>query len=243
MHSSTKNSTSSRSLPRWAALVLLLAAAGCEPREAAQRFAGTLRVMPLGNSITESAAGRASYRYWLWKDLEEAGIPVDFVGSMHGVHGGETRFPDFDADHEGHRGWTSAQVLERIDDWAARNPPDLVLLHLGTNDVGLAGVGQTMANLTAIAESLRRHNPQVTLLVAQLIPVYRFEAYIQRINDAIPELVARLDSPQSRVFLVDQWSGFDALGDTWDGIHPNEAGERKMARRWLEVILELRAAQ
>jgi lysophospholipase L1-like esterase len=100
-----------------------------------------------------------------------------------------------------------------------------------------------MANLTAIAESLRRHNPQVTLLVARLIPVYRFEAYIQRINDAIPELVARLDSPQSRVFLVDQWSGFDALGDTWDGIHPNEAGERKMARRWLEVILELRAAQ
>jgi lysophospholipase L1-like esterase len=199
--------------------------------------------MPLGDSITESSAGRASYRYWLWKYLEEAGIRADFVGSMHGVHGGEPLYRDFDADHEGHWGWTSAQAVERIDDWAARNPPDLVLLHLGTNDIGRTPVEETMANLAAIAEALRRHNPRVTLLVAQLIPVYQFESYIEPINEAIPDLVARLDTEESRVLLVDQRDGFDAAEDTWDGIHPNQTGEQKMARRWLAALREAQASR
>ena len=30
-----------------------------------------LRVMPLGDSITEAEGGRASYRYWLFRALEE----------------------------------------------------------------------------------------------------------------------------------------------------------------------------
>jgi acyl-CoA thioesterase-1 len=230
-----------RTLSRWAALLVLLAVASCEAPETGTSSAGVLRVMPLGDSITESVAGRASYRYWLWKQLEEAGIRTDFVGSMHGVHAGESRFGDFDADHEGHWGWTSAHVVQRIDEWAALNPPDLVLIHLGSNDIGRFAVEQTMANLTAIAESLRRHNPRVRLLVAQLIPAYGFERRIKLINDAIPDLVARLDTPKSRVLVVDQWSDFDVAGDTWDGVHPNQAGEQKMARRWLAAIREAQA--
>jgi predicted small lipoprotein YifL len=42
---------------------------------------GPLRIMPLGDSITEAEAGHNSYRRVLWKRLNGAGCSVDFVGS------------------------------------------------------------------------------------------------------------------------------------------------------------------
>ena len=117
-----------------------------------------LRILPLGDSITEAEAGRASYRYWLFGRLAEQGRPVDFVGSQSGVYRGAPRFPDFDVDHEGHWGWTTAEVRRRIDPWAERSTPDLVLLLLGTND-GAGNLDATKTNLSAIIESLRRHRP------------------------------------------------------------------------------------
>jgi len=37
---------------------------------------------------------------------------------------------------------------------------------------------------------------------------------------------------------VDQFSGFNAKAgfDTYDGCHPNESGENKMAYRWFAAI-------
>ena len=32
--------------------------------------------------------------------------------------------------------------------------------------------------------------------------------------------------------MVDQWTGFNTATDTGDGVHPNDAGDRKMADRW-----------
>ena len=64
----------------------------------------TARIMPLGDSITESATGQSSYRYYLWHLALDRGYKVDFVGSQHGVLGGPPKFDDFDMDHEGHWG-------------------------------------------------------------------------------------------------------------------------------------------
>lgn len=191
--------------------------------------------MPLGDSITEAGDGAASYRYWLWHALQAEGYDVDFVGSRAGVYGGEPRFSDFDADHEGHWGWTTGEVLGRIEGWAEDARPDVVLLHLGTNDLG-APIEGTLANLAAIVRALRRHGPNTTVLLAELIPVLGFERVVRELNDELPALVARLDSESSRVVLVDQWTGFHANTDTSDGIHPDESGEKKMAERWLAAL-------
>ena len=42
---------------------------------------------------------------------------------------------------------------------------------------------------------------------------------------------------QPPVFLVDQFVDFDAQTETYDGIHPNDLGEEKMAQRWFEAII------
>ena len=63
---------------------------------------------------------RASYRYFLWKKLIDAGVDFDFVGSMNTqldtYSKGETPQPDykgqsFDKDHEGHFAWEGESYL------------------------------------------------------------------------------------------------------------------------------------
>ncbi|MDP3984815.1 MAG: hypothetical protein Q8Q52_07440 [Acidimicrobiia bacterium] len=74
------------------------------------RAVEAVRIMPLGDSITEGKVGEATYRYFLWHDLFGAGRAVDFVGSLIGVKGGEPKYADFDQDHEGHSGNRADQI-------------------------------------------------------------------------------------------------------------------------------------
>jgi len=195
-----------------------------------------MRIMPLGDSITEGTSGDATWRYWLQKGLEAKGCAIDYVGSRSGVLRGEPRFGDFDLDHEGHWGWTTEQVKAEIDRWAQDAKPAIVLVHLGTNDLG-GDPERIAANLGAIVGSLRRANPTVEIYLARLIPVAGVpDEVMRRANDAIARLAADGDRPESRLVVVDQYTGFDARTDTYDGVHPNESGERKMARRWLEAL-------
>lgn len=219
-----------------AVLVLSATLAATTAGEEGSPGARALRVMPLGDSITEGRNGSATYRYWLQKELARAGLAVDFVGSRCGVFGGRPRFDDFDPDHEGHWGWTTAQVLDRIGEWARAARPDVVLVHLGTNDL-VRDPRVIPANLSAIIDRLREANPSVVVLLARLIPLDLVtRERVQTANDAIERVGAAKSTGRSPVVIVAQDRGFDPATDTYDGIHPNEAGERKMARRWFEAM-------
>jgi acyl-CoA thioesterase I len=195
-----------------------------------------VRIMPLGDSITEGTSGDATWRYWLQKSVEARGCVVDYVGSRRGVLHGKPRFSDFDPDHEGHWGWTTAQVRAQIDRWASDAKPGIVLLHLGTNDLG-DDPQRIAGNLGAIVASLRRANPMVEIYLARLIPAAGVpDEVMGRTNDAIARLAADRDRPESRLIVVDQHTGFDPRNDSYDGVHPNESGEKKIAGRWFEAL-------
>lgn len=198
--------------------------------------------MPLGDSITESRAGHASYRYWLWHDLSGAGYEVDLVGSRAGVRGGAPLYPDFDQDHEGHWGWRTDQILDSLGVWIAESPPAIALIHLGTNDLFQ---GQTIAStvdeLEEIVGRLRAADSAVAILLAQIIPmreIYGVDS-IPAFNEEVAALASRLHDPASPVISVDQFTGFDPNEDTWDGVHPDESGERKITARWMERLVDL----
>src|SRR5439155_20445050 len=36
-----------------------------------------------------------------------------------------------------------------------------------------------------------------------------------------------------------QWTGFDAVADTVDGVHPNTGGFQKMANRWYPALTQV----
>ena len=108
------------------------------------------KIMPLGDSITEGSSSgvaleefQVSYRKTLWDKLKTAGYVINdelFVGTL--VSGDSVA--DFDPDHEGHGGWRTDQIVNgnldnlsagKLSDWLIAQEPNIVLLHIGTNDV------------------------------------------------------------------------------------------------------------
>jgi len=80
--------------------------------------AETIRIMPLGDSITEDWAfsdqynprpdsQKSGYRNYLWYALKAANLDVDFVGT-HKL--GSAITPKFDIDNEGWSGLKTTQV-------------------------------------------------------------------------------------------------------------------------------------
>lgn len=203
---------------------------------------GIVRVMPLGDSITQGRAGKANYRPLLWDLLKRAGAEVDFVGSQSSFTVETALTEGFDHDHEGHWGWRAEEVLARIGEWAGEAKPDVVLIHLGTNDIGSGQhIEETAEEIGDIILALRRTNGRVAVLLARIIPVVHRETSqrIARYNSRLDELARLLDTDVSPVRMVDQFEGFDARWDTYDGVHPNARGAGKMALRWYRAILPL----
>lgn len=200
--------------------------------------AQTTKIMAIGDSITESAGGHASYRYWLWRKLLGNGYDVNFVGSMTGVHNGSPRYSNFDQNHEGHWGWRADEILAQIDTWAASAEPDVALIHLGTNDIFQnQGNRRTIYEIGKIIDTLRATNPNVKVLLAQIIPSTNKAAEIRSFNSLIPTLARQKNTSLSPVRVVNQWTGFNAVNDTWDGVHPDESGEKKIANKWYAALV------
>ncbi len=221
-----------------------------------------VRILPLGNSITQGE-GRArqfypetprdSYRRPLWQKLEAEGCAVDFVGSSTTNFKGPAPNPDFDLDHEGHWGWRTDEILDgnpdaeagsgsgRLSEWLDGYTPDIALVHLGSNDVFQEqSNASTIDELNAVINQLRIDNPSVTILFAQLIPADSpFNDKITALNRDIATLANDKSIESSPVIIVDQNTGFNAITDTYDNVHPNAIGEEKMAQTWFNALLPL----
>ncbi len=139
-----------------------------------------------------------------------------------------------DPDNEGIPG--TGQVLAELPGWLGTYlPPQVALIHLGTNDAAQdVPRTRTIADLTSIIVVLRARNPSMTLLVAQIIPTTTrsVNSRIDALNQEIARLRA-LSTPQSPIVIVGRHSGYDTQTDNQaDGVHPVTPGEQKMAARW-----------
>jgi subtilisin family serine protease/lysophospholipase L1-like esterase len=194
------------------------------------RNAGAVTVMPLGDSITwgQGSSTDSGYRGPLWLRLSnEAGYTPDFVGSqLSGTIG--------DPNHEGHKGWTINQIRSYITGWLGTYQPDVVLLHIGTNDMAKnidpAGAPD---RLSALIDEILAARPNAYVLVAKITPSTEptIQSRIDTYNAAIPAIVA---AKGSHVRLVDMTNVTTA--DLDDTLHPNDTGYAKMSDRWYPVL-------
>jgi lysophospholipase L1-like esterase len=215
------------------------------------------RILPLGDSITQGGQAHASYRYALWFELQQAGYDVDFVGGRDFLFGGgapdpgpyPAYFTTFDRDHEGYWGWRTDEIAGVAPAAAAAAQPDVVLMHLGTNDIGqqgAAGVANADANLRTIIGQLRAAVPDVVVLIARVIPIgpgssyFANAAQVPPLHAVIDDVATDLTTPLSPVIVVDPSAGFD-LGSMMqgDGLHPNPAGEAFIAEAWREALADV----
>lgn len=203
-----------------------------------------LRIVVIGDSITQANSSHNGYRYELWKLLKGQGVSFDFVGSHATNFGGNPSRPplpdgsQFDPDNEGHWGWRADEIRDNIGTWLKGYDADIALIHIGTNDLiqqGNESVEQTAGEIRAIIEKLRTDNPKISILLSNLIPFSGSPAKLQDLNARIKTLASELDRSTSRVFFVDQNTGY-AVSNNYDGIHPGEAGEKQMAEKWFDAL-------
>jgi lysophospholipase L1-like esterase len=209
-----------------------------------------ITILPLGDSITQANNMHLSYRYNLWTKLIDDGRLFNMVGSLDNNFNGDPTWPpylghNFDPDHEGHWGWRADQVLNgrigqgSLREWLAYYTPDVVLIHIGSNDVyqGQSTVS-SVTEIKAIIDTLRTDNPNVTIFLAKLIPINSgtYNPRIIALNAEMDGIAANKSTVDSPVWVVDQYSGFDAAVDTYDNVHPDASGEEKMAQKWHDAM-------
>ncbi|MFQ6024769.1 MAG: GDSL-type esterase/lipase family protein [Acidiferrobacterales bacterium] len=193
------------------------------------------RIMPLGDSITlgegeEPPGGAVAYRQKLYDDLVAAGYLIDFVG-------GESDGAFADADHEGHSGWTAAEVAAAVTDWLNANPPDIVLLHIGTNGLDPTNGDDDVADILDAIDSWEAANGNpITVFLARIIDQDPINPDVETFNDNVQAMA--LSRVNDTIILVNQHDALAYPDDLFDSLHPNLTGYGKMADAWFTPLTE-----
>ena len=203
-----------------------------------------IRVMPLGDSITRGSGTSDStgYRLPLFVNLGGAGYKTNFVGAER--DGGAAPLT-FDTDHNGYSGRTAEWIASQTDAFLNAAPADVILLHIGTNDL-LDGQtpGQVVAEVADILDVIddweSNHHP-VTVLLAQIINTPGHNAAISTFNEQLQIAGQARVANGDQLLLVDMENDaglsydIDSL-DFMDDVHPSYEGYQKMANLWRQNI-------
>ena len=220
-----------------------------------------LHWLPLGDSITYGcgslAAPRAGvkcpalaggYRVPLAFSLEQQGHNVSTMGTL------TTGPPNVPAEwlrHEGHPGWRFDQIDAILDKSLASSgtPPNLVTIHLGTNDCGQS---DPLPVITARMQSLLAHlhtaAPDANVFLASMIGFPGEPVCSTTFNAQLPDVVAAWRAKGMRIYYVPmaEWSGVcvanitSALGGLCCSgrVHPTSSGYLRMASAFALAIAE-----
>jgi lysophospholipase L1-like esterase len=204
--------------------------------------------MPLGDSITYGVGSGGTdleefitgYRQPLYLSLINAGYYVDFFGSLHT---GQSATPLFDYDHEGHPGWHAkggigGGLAPNIFNWLSLNPADIVLLHIGTNDI--SDGDQNVDEVAEILDNIDLFSGDTTVILARIINRKTYSATTTDFNNSVEAMAEDRIANGDKIIIVDQEDALNYGTDMADNLHPNDSGYSKMAAIWfnaLETIL------
>jgi lysophospholipase L1-like esterase len=214
-----------------AAISNLLKAA---PSPAPQGNLNLGKIMPLGDSITKGAPAGA-YRDPLFALLKKGGRTFKFVGSLTENPTAALTAASQDH-HEGHSSMGMSWIGDHVKEFFAANPPDVILLAIGANDIGGATVPELNARMDKLVTDIYLLAPNVKLYLASVTPqTGPAMAKIREFNQLIPGIVASHQAKGRPVTYV----SMDALGlsDLEDNVHPNVSGSRKMAEAWYDALV------
>ena len=193
------------------------------------------RIMPLGDSITFGSSVAGGYRNKLYQTLTAAGYVVDYVGTQTG--NGVGTLPD--SDHEGHGGWNIGQLDANIAGWfGVIADPDVILLHIGTNDFGQnLDTPNAINRLDALITKIATLRPYAHIIVTNLME--RGEPQNTNIQAQFnPHVQNRVNAQAAlgrRVTFLDMRSAVP-LAEMPDNLHPGQAGYDHMADAWLPAV-------
>lgn len=222
-----------------------------------------VKILPLGNSITFDAMraefrysqDRISYRGFLWDSLKSNNYYTDFIGHRLG---GYYKFPD--PENCGIPGITAYQLNSLLRDgddlingiqvtdgnYLSVYSPDIVLLHIGTNDITDPNLGTSSANVENILQWIKTSKPNTWVIVALIIDKVPTIPQVTIFNNNVRNMVNARIANGDNILLVNMHDAltYDSLdntppyssGDMFDDTHPNDSGKVKMASVWFSAL-------
>lgn len=228
----------------------------------AENSDGVIRVMPLGDSITDGYWLTGGYRNTLCQLLQENGYSdnVDLVGPLWGGDG-------YDTNHAGYSGYSIDNIAQEDSisgartgissfiDWLMQDyPADVVMLQIGTNDIlSYYDLDNISVRLSNLVNTILSYMDSDGMLYIATIPcmdanntLYISEYYftpelmdqiVDKYNTEIKELVSSLQQQGKNVELADI-NSVVSKDDLYDGVHPNAEGYEKMGEYWYSKLSE-----
>ncbi len=199
-----------------------------------------VRVMFVGNSITKGGGLDGGFRREIYHKFLESKIWVDFVGRFQ-----DGNFPD--AEHEGISGQRADEVLANINTILATNPPDIVVLHIGTNDINqnqspsatVDEVSSILDEIIRFGQDQQRIIPTVLAKIVAREPGTSRAQATQTYNMLLEEMANRRIQAGDPIHLVDLETLLNHPDDYYDELHPNCLGHQKMATPLYQGIQEV----
>ncbi|MGC1306812.1 MAG: carbohydrate-binding protein [Phormidesmis sp.] len=192
---------------------------------------GPLKIMPLGDSITEGvmASDLNGYRDDLWNLLKSNGYNIDFVGPKSTGNG------SFDKDHAGFPGERIDQIAKRAANGLVTDyQPNAVLLMIGTNDnIQDYNFSDAADRLDSLIGQITNQVPSTKIFVASIPPdkIFSRQRAADEYNSKIPDIVKKY----ANATFIDMSHRLD-LYDLEDSVHPTPTGNANLAEAWYEAI-------
>lgn len=227
-----------------------------------------IRIMPLGDSITKGTGtcqegdppdpfdelywNCTGYRDYLWYSLVDNGYVVDFVGSQGSQFQDDYLNPYHDNDHEGHGGKTADWIRDRVygpsDHFLLDNPADIILLHIGTNDINglplLSDPNDVVTEVSQILDKIDNYETneehEVWVILARIInrgdPLSDIGQRTTNFNLGLQTMAESRIAGGDNILVVDMEAALTYPDDLGDALHPNETGYSKMANEWFSAL-------
>jgi lysophospholipase L1-like esterase len=223
-----------------------------------------LKILALGDSITRATCWRAL----LWQELNQSFAQhFHLVGTLTSDNG--CNVPGYETANQGYSSSLVTEVVAGVTQARTCDPfcpsladlmtafqtvkPDVLLMHYGTNDVwNNKAPSDILDAYSSVIDAVRGANPSVVVLLAQIIPMNVTSSTCSGCScsgcaTGVPALNAQIatwaptkSTAASPIVVVDQYTGFDAVTDTRDGVHPNNTtGSTKMAAKWYAALMPL----
>ena len=197
------------------------------------------KILPLGDSITRGvkSSDDGGYRSQLFKLIASAKQKVTFTGSLTN---GPTQVSGqpFPRMHEGHSGWTISQLSPLIPSSALDVKPNIILLHIGTNDIGSRDPVGMATRLEALLDKIAQNGPDALIVVAQITTAFTDNDIRNAYNAKIPGIVQSHAAKGQHIIGVDM-NKIPMADLSSDGVHPNDQGYADMAGIWYAAIKDL----
>jgi len=212
-----------------------------------------VKIMPVGDSITEGKYTQGGYRKPLLDLLKSNGYSVTFVGKEdNGDPANDTGFSK-GMDNPNHEGYGSARIgmllgggtTEKhtalpIKTSLANNNPDVVLIMLGTNDIfGITATDKMKQTMEKLVSTIFEANPNITVVLASIVPIGKIparDADVDAYNAVLPGIVDEQKALNHKIVFADIHSVVGLSDLSGDKVHPSAQGYKKMAGLWYSVL-------